>query len=74
MAICELKSECHVFNEYLPSMKAVAEGLKAMYCRGDNSECARLIVFNALGIEALPPGLFPNDVQKAAQIIAVSKR
>jgi hypothetical protein len=70
MAICELTDKCYFFNEYLPTMKAVAEGLKDMYCRGDNSECARLIVYNALGVEELPPELFPNEVEKGLKLIA----
>ncbi len=30
MALCELTEICVFFNEYLPKMKSVAEGLKDM--------------------------------------------
>jgi hypothetical protein len=69
MALCEVTEICVFFNEYLPKMKSVAEGLKDMYCRDDNSECARFTIYKALGIEAVPQALFPNEVDKATLII-----
>lgn len=74
MAICELIETCVFFNEYMPKMKSVAEGLKNMYCRTDNSECARYHVYAALGREAVPPRLFPNEVSVAVTIIANAEK
>ena len=70
MALCELTETCVFFNDYKPVMKSVAEGLKKMYCFSDNSECARYIVFLAMGREAVPLELFPNQVDRARLLIA----
>lgn len=70
MSDCELLDICKFFNEFLPSMKSVARTLKESYCLGDNSECARFLVYKELGVEAVPKDLFPNDLEKAELIIA----
>ena len=70
MTSCELIETCVFFTEYTPVMKSVAEGLKKMYCLNDNSECARFIVYKALGREAVPLSLFPNEVARANLLIA----
>jgi len=43
---------------------------KKNYCQGDNSKCARFMVFKKLGKPAVPADLFPNMVDRANKILA----
>ena len=71
MGECELLSSCPFFQDKMANMPATAEMLKGRYCRKDNSRCARFMVFKALGREKVPADLFPNQVEKAQEIIAI---
>lgn len=68
MARCELVDTCIFFNDRMggdPSMNAL---YRVRYCRSSPKECARYMVFSALGREAVPPDLYPNDVLRAMRI------
>jgi hypothetical protein len=65
MAECEVLSICPFFNEMIPDIPAVTEGLKMIYCLGDNSECARHMIIKELGAEGVPRTMFPNEQDKA---------
>lgn len=69
MADCECLGGCIFFNDKMGEKKALTEIYKKNYCRGDNSTCARYMVFKKLGKAAVPPTLFPNMVDKAKQLI-----
>ena len=70
MADCELLEKCIFFNDKMANMPATADMFKDRYCKNDNSECARYMVFKALGREKVPPNLFPNMKDKVQAIIA----
>ena len=70
MADCELVKGCLFFNDQMAKMPAVADMMKDAYCRGDNSKCARYMVFQKLGRPAVPADLPPNDVGRAVKLIA----
>jgi hypothetical protein len=70
MADCELLQGCIFFNDRMAKMPATAEMMKAKYCRGDNTKCARFLVFEKLGRLAVPADLPPNDVGRAEAILA----
>ena len=72
MADCELLEGCVFFNDKMANMPATAELYKDQYCRENNLECARFMVFKALGKEKVPLDLFPNMKEKAQEIIATS--
>jgi hypothetical protein len=57
--ICERLAACEFFNNL--ALPAVAETLKAHYCRGDYSSCARYQLAQAG--EAVPLDLWPNGMQ-----------
>ncbi len=69
MADCECLPACPFFNDVLTDMPATAEYLKAKFCLGDNSQCARYLVFKALGKAHVPVDLFPDHTERARQII-----
>ncbi len=70
MADCELLKGCLFFNDQMAKMPAVADMMKNAYCLGDNSKCARFMIFQKLGRPAVPPDLPPNDVGRAVKIIS----
>jgi len=54
-------------------MPATANMMKKRYCLNDNLQCARYTVFKALGREKVPKDLFPNQIEKAQEIIEREK-
>jgi len=50
------------------------EGLGAIYkekyCLGNNSNCARYMVFKKLGKPAVPETLYPNMIDRANKILS----
>lgn len=69
MAECQLIEKCVFFNDRMSGMPTTAESMKKRYCLGDNSMCARYMVFAALGRENVPPDLFPSNLEKGHQLI-----
>jgi len=70
MADCECLPKCPFFNDKMQGVPAMISILKNKYCRGDNSICARYMVFKALGRERVPADLFPNQVERAQGLIS----
>lgn len=73
MAECECLEGCPFFNDTMAGMPATAKLYKKTYCKGDNSQCARYMVFKALGRENIPQDLYPNDVAGAKAVLATQK-
>lgn len=69
MSDCELLPKCVFYNDNMSDMPTTSESMKKQYCTGDNTSCARFMVFKALGREAVPANLFPNNTDKAEEII-----
>jgi hypothetical protein len=72
MADCECLEGCPFFNDRMAGKPATAEMYKKSYCRGSNVQCARYIIFSALGKEAVPADLFPNQTDRAYDVINAS--
>ena len=70
MSDCELLAGCIFFNDKMADMPSTAEIIKIRYCRGDSSDCARFVVCKSIGREKVPQDLFPNQTDRARQIIA----
>lgn len=69
MPTCELLKTCLFFNDKLEKMPGPAELFKDLYCRRDNSICARYLIAKELGREVIPRDLFPNHVEMAKEIL-----
>ena len=69
MAACELTEGCIFFNNKMKGMPATAEIMKNKYCRDDFASCARHMVFQALGRPMVPADLFPQQTDRAQEII-----
>jgi len=70
MADCECLPGCIFFNDKMVNMPSTSGMYKRIYCQGDNSKCARYMVFKAKGKGSVPGTLFPNQFEKAKEIIA----
>ncbi len=70
MADCECLPKCPFFNNKMfDMMPAMIDILKTKYCQGEFSSCARYMVFKARGREAVPVDLYPNQIERVAQIL-----
>lgn len=70
MSDCENLPGCPFFFGKMEMMPAMAEMFKRNYCLGDNSGCARYMVYRAKGKGQVPPDLYPNDRERAEEIVA----
>ncbi len=69
MAECENLAGCPFFNSRMANMPVTAEMIKRKLCKGDFNNCARYIVSKAVGKEYVPLNLFPNQLDRAEEII-----
>lgn len=67
---CECLPTCPFFNDNMKGFENIKEMLKKRLCKGDNTNCARYLVFKALGKQNVPLDLFPNQVERAELIVA----
>ncbi|MGE4529132.1 MAG: hypothetical protein AB7D00_12260 [Rhodospirillaceae bacterium] len=72
MPDCPCLPKCPFFNDRMAGMPTMANQLKDKFCKGDNAECARFMVFSQFGSERVPPTLFPSQVDQAKRLIAAS--
>lgn len=71
MSECEFLQACPFFNDKLKDLPGLTKLYKSTYCLGAEKEnCARYIVRNALGKEKVPPDLYPNQLDRAQQLIS----
>ncbi len=74
MPDCECLEGCPYFeSDVMKEIDTMAKMRQEQYCKGDNSKCARYMVFKALGKENVPRDLLPFQVEKAKEIV-VKKR
>jgi hypothetical protein len=69
MADCEVIAACPFFNDKMNASPSIATMYKRRFCQGDSSNCARLILRKALGKEKVPADLYPNETERAHQLI-----
>ncbi len=71
MAECELLSGCLFFNDKMAKLDVTAALMKIRYCKGNNSDCARYMVYEKLGRDHVPNDLYPGQIEKAKKIFKV---
>lgn len=69
MAKCECLDGCPFFNDKMKDSEGLGAIYKNKYCLGDNSKCARYMVFKKLGKANVPTTLYPNMYDAAQRII-----
>lgn len=70
MAECECLKGCLFFNDKMKDTEGFGAIYKQRYCLGNNSDCARYVVFKKLGKQGVPPDLYPNMRDRAKKILA----
>ncbi|HBE78930.1 MAG TPA: hypothetical protein DDW65_14300 [Firmicutes bacterium] len=73
MAECINLATCPFFNDKMSSMPVTANILKKRLCQTDNTNCARFMVFQALGKGNVPSNLFPHQIEDVQEIINKAK-
>ncbi len=69
---CELRAKCPLFNDQMEADSTTRAMYRVQYCNGEYSECARYLVFTALGAEHVPRDLYPNDRLRALGLVRAS--
>lgn len=69
MSDCECIAKCPFFNDKMPNMPLTIKIYKQKYCRDNNSNCARYIIFKALGKEKVPEDLYPTHITRIQEIL-----
>ncbi len=72
MGECEFINKCPFFNSQLADDEETREFMKEKYCKTNNLNCARYMIALAVGSEAVPENLYPNEKEKAYEIISSS--
>lgn len=67
---CDIIEKCLFFRDRLKGIPAKASVLKRIYCRDNNSRCARYLIFRKVGSDGVPEDLFPNNYSEAFRILA----
>lgn len=66
---CINLSTCPFYNDKMQMGSELGTLYKKKYCMRNNEECARFLVFQTLGPELVPTGLYPGMLDVAHQII-----
>jgi len=69
MEKCELTATCIFFNDQMAGMPSTSAVYKKMYCEQDFDSCGRFQTFKSIGRENVPKDLFPNQVDRAKEVI-----
>ncbi len=69
MAFCECLDNCLFFNNKMGIEAIAASFYKQKFCNGDNSECARFLVYSEFGSNDVPSDLYPNETERAINFI-----
>ena len=69
MGECSLTNGCIFFNDKMADMPSMTSMMKSIYCQTAPEKCARLMVVKAIGREKVPADLFPNQIERATEII-----
>lgn len=69
MSECPSIAACPFYNDKRANKPALVEMYKNRFCRNNNSACARWKVASTLGKQAVPSDLFPNQNERADNIL-----
>ena len=73
MSACELTETCIFFNDQMANMPSTAAVYKKIYCGQDFDKCGRYLIYKAIGRENVPKDLFPNQSDRANEVIKACK-
>jgi hypothetical protein len=71
---CPLIDQCELTNKHQAKTPELIHRIQTRYCTKTNhNQCARFRVYQALGIDAVPPLMLPEQTDWVRQIIEDSK-
>lgn len=70
MAKCTFWGTCPFLKEMMVGMPHATERLKKLFCDGEYTACARFMIYEKLGADAVPFDLYPSMKSRAESIIA----
>jgi hypothetical protein len=71
MSECEYLQACPFFNDKMKDQPAMTQIYKKKYClSSEKNNCARYTVRGVLGKEKVPIDLYPNQINRANQLIS----
>ena len=73
MSNCEYLDGCPFFNDQLDDMPSMANLFKTRYCHDNWKSCARYLMRTKLGAAHVLPNLWPNQENKARELISRTK-
>ena len=73
MSKCVLTETCIFFNDQMANMPSTAASFKKIFCEQDFDNCGRYMIFKAIGREHVPKDLFPNQNDRAKELIKAHK-
>lgn len=73
MSECEKLPTCPFFTGEVPIEEELGKTYRAYYCHNGNAICARYLVFQSLGKGSVPADLYPDQLDRARQIVAKAK-
>jgi hypothetical protein len=71
MQECAGLATCPFYNDRMASKPAMAGMMKRHFCLNDFERCARFMVKQRLGKDAVPHDLFPNQLARANDLLGV---
>jgi hypothetical protein len=74
MADCESLATCPFFKGKMAIEEEIGKTYRAYYCHGGMAICARYLVLLELGKHSVPPDLYPDQADRAKQIIAAAPK
>lgn len=69
MCDCDFAGNCEFRKRLCEVSLDLADSYDIAYCRTAFAECARFRVASAVGLENVPPGMWPSEMDRAEQVI-----
>jgi hypothetical protein len=70
---CECLETCPFFKGEMNDYPESAELLKQRYCKGNNCDCARYLIFSSIGKKYVPKDMYPYERKRSKEIINAHK-
>jgi hypothetical protein len=69
MAQCEYGEICGCYPDLKERMPYTAEMIRKRYCAGKFGDCARFLLYSAVGMGKVPSDLFPGQTERAEMLL-----
>ncbi len=74
MTRCSWTETCTFFTDEVGYSIDLQAAMRAQYCLGDNTSCARLHSIDVLPLNRIPDDLIPTDHERLAELVKAYER